>query len=114
MAGLIGAFWLSLGATLTPWYNASGAYYNSSESGRVLAMGQAEYYNTYGMIDARSLCSQTTMLITISLFLHDHDNFDVPLCPRLSPYEHHSGDHVLLHRHGILHVDVFVLDCGGR
>lgn len=46
---IIGAFWLTLGATFTPFYDAEGAYYNSSETGAVLAMGKAEYYNTYGM-----------------------------------------------------------------
>ena len=52
-----GAFWLSLGATLTPEYNATGAYYNASESGAALAMGKAEYYYTYNMSDPHNKAS---------------------------------------------------------
>ena len=44
----IGAFWLSLGATFQPDYNAKGAYVNSNESAPEHASGQIEYYNTYG------------------------------------------------------------------
>ena len=43
-----GAFWLSLGATFQPDYNAKGAYVNSSESAAAQKAGTDTYYNTYG------------------------------------------------------------------
>lgn len=107
---LVGAFWLSLGVTLTPFYNATGAYYNSSETGKVLAMGQAEYYNTYGMSDSNpQYYNHGLVNLANSLLFHDHDGADVPVRLSLIENEHHIGDHFLLHRHGLLHVDVFLL-----
>lgn len=48
---VIGAFWLALGATLTPYFNATAAYYTPSDSPKAMALGQAEYYDTYGMAE---------------------------------------------------------------
>lgn len=44
----LGAFWLSLAATLQPTYNAMGAYVDPTPSQAAQAAGKAEYYNTYG------------------------------------------------------------------
>ena len=61
----IGAFWLSLGATFQPDYNAKGAYVNSSESAAVQASGQIEYYNTYGILPDASTTYFYDSLLTV-------------------------------------------------
>ncbi|KAH8806071.1 GPR1/FUN34/yaaH family-domain-containing protein [Xylogone sp. PMI_703] len=44
--GSYGAFWLALGATLQPFYNAEGAY-TSGKTGEALAAGQAEFLSSF-------------------------------------------------------------------
>lgn len=48
-----GAFWLTFGSTLTPSYNALGAYINGL-SGAELKAAQSEYYATFGKSDTHS------------------------------------------------------------
>ena len=43
-----GAFWIALGATFQPDFNALGAYVNPADAASTQAAGQIEYYNTYG------------------------------------------------------------------
>lgn len=43
-----GAFWLTLGATLTPFYNAEG-FFTNGQTGNALVAAQEEYYASYGM-----------------------------------------------------------------
>ncbi len=96
----IGAFWLSLGATLTPYYNATGAYYNSSESGKALALGKAEYYDTYGM-SSLGITLHGSMFADLTdhfrLLLHDHDRAYILLRLCISQDEHHSRDYLPIH-----------------
>lgn len=42
-----GAFWLTFGATLTPFYNAKGAY-TDGLTGEALKAGEASYYSSFG------------------------------------------------------------------
>ena len=44
----VGAFWLSLAATMQPDYNAMAAYVDPNASAAAQAAGTAEYYNTFG------------------------------------------------------------------
>ena len=46
--GSYGAFWLALGATLQPSYNAEGAY-TSGLTGAEAAAGQAQFLSSFGM-----------------------------------------------------------------
>jgi succinate-acetate transporter protein len=46
--GTYGAFWLTLGATLTPFYNAEG-FFTTGKTGDALLAAEAEYYSSYGM-----------------------------------------------------------------
>lgn len=46
--GTYGAFWLTLGATLTPFYNAEG-FFTTGKAGDALLAAEAEYYASYGM-----------------------------------------------------------------
>ena len=43
-----GAFWLSVGATFQPDFNAKGAYVNSAATASEKTAGMDTYYNTYG------------------------------------------------------------------
>ena len=44
-----GAFWIMMGATLTPYFNTEGAY-TKGLSGKALTEGEAEYAATFGKI----------------------------------------------------------------
>lgn len=68
LTSIPGAFWLSLGATLTPFYDATAAYYTPSENSVQLAIGKAEFYNTYGV--SRSLEPPVRLLRPLSAFFY--------------------------------------------
>jgi succinate-acetate transporter protein len=56
--GSYGAFWLALGATLEPSFNASGAY-TAGLSGAAAAAGEAEFLSSFGeCAPARTLTPQ--------------------------------------------------------
>lgn len=47
--GTYGAFWIMMGATLTPYFNAEGAY-TKGLTGEALKAGQQQYFATFGKI----------------------------------------------------------------
>lgn len=51
--GTYGAFWLTTGADLVPYFNAMSAY-TKGKSGDALQAAQAEYHATYGESPSRS------------------------------------------------------------
>lgn len=74
--GTYGAFWLTLGTTLVPFYNAEG-YFTSGKTGSTLLAGEAEYYASYGfylcflslLTFIYLICSLRTNLIFVMIFL---------------------------------------------
>lgn len=79
--GTYGAFWLTLGTTLVPFYNAEG-YFTSGKTGSTLVAGEAEYYASYGKSSLRNITSAGQLgliagrllsLLSFSPYLHLSD-----------------------------------------
>lgn len=107
-----GAFWLSLGATFQPDYNAMGAYVKAGESAAAKTAGMDTYYNTYGNFlwhnVTRLFCLLLSLIIS-SLLLHDHDRADLPIPLGFGSNEYRPLYRVSLYRLRFLHADVFIL-----
>lgn len=54
--GTFGAFWLSYGATLQPFYNAYGAYVGSS-TGDLAGLNDAGFQSSFGKLSHKSYVS---------------------------------------------------------
>lgn len=52
--GTYGAFWLTLATTLVPFYNAEG-YFTAGKTGAALLAGEAEFYESFGMLTSLTL-----------------------------------------------------------
>jgi hypothetical protein len=76
--GSYGAFWLALGATLQPSFNASGAYVDG-KTGAAAAAGEAEFLSSFGMLFSVEFAPQTEIWIVdeYSLLHSLHRSVDV-------------------------------------